>query len=67
MKSNFHLLFTSDSEKTTKEVQCPYMRITVNGKRADMSTGREANPSNGTTMQGVSLVQKKKSNLLTII
>ena len=40
--SNFHLLFYIRKQKNYKGGAMPiYMRITVNGKRADMSAGRE--------------------------
>lgn len=45
MKSNFHLLFYLRKQKNYKGGSMAiYMRITVNGKRADMSTGRECDP-----------------------
>ena len=45
MKSNFHLLFYIRKQKNYKGGAMPiYMRITVNGKRADMSAGRECEP-----------------------
>jgi len=46
MKSNFHLLFYIRKQKNYKGGAMPiYMRITVNGKRADMSAGRECEPA----------------------
>jgi site-specific recombinase XerD len=46
MKSNFHLLFYIRKQKNYKGGAMPiYMRITVNGKRADMSAGRECEPT----------------------
>src|ERR1700749_4687235 len=45
MKSNFHLLFYLRKQKNYKGGSMAiYMRITVNGKRADMSAGRECDP-----------------------
>ncbi|MGZ3777272.1 MAG: phage integrase SAM-like domain and Arm DNA-binding domain-containing protein, partial [Mucilaginibacter sp.] len=42
MKSNFHLLFYLRKQKNYKGGPIAiYIRITVNGKRADMSVGRE--------------------------
>ena len=42
MKSNFNLLFYIRKQKNYKGGAMPiYMRITVNGKRADLSAGRE--------------------------
>src|SRR5476651_1476754 len=46
MKSNFHLLFYLRKQKNFKGgPMAIYMRITVNGKRADMSAGRECEPA----------------------
>jgi site-specific recombinase XerD len=45
MNSNFHLLFYIRKQKNYKGGVMPiYMRITVNGKRADMSAGRDCDP-----------------------
>ena len=45
MKSNFHLLFYLRKQKNFKGgPMAIYMRITVNGKRVDMSAGRECEP-----------------------
>ena len=45
MKSNFHLLFYIRKQKNYKGGAMPiYMRITVSGKRADLSAGRECEP-----------------------
>src|ERR1700742_4081454 len=45
MKSNFHLLFYLRKQKNYKGgPMAIYMRITVNGTRADMSAGRECEP-----------------------
>jgi site-specific recombinase XerD len=44
--SNFHLLFYIRKQKNYKGGAMPiYMRITVNGKRADMSAGRDCDPT----------------------
>jgi hypothetical protein len=46
MKSNFHLLFYLRKQKNYKKgPKAIYMRITVGGKRADMSAGRECEPT----------------------
>jgi len=46
MKSNFHLLFYLRKQKNYKEGPIAiFMRITVNGKRAETSTGRECDPT----------------------
>jgi site-specific recombinase XerD len=45
MKSNFHLLFYLRKQKNYRGGAIAiYMRITVDGKRAEMSTGRECDP-----------------------
>jgi hypothetical protein len=45
MNSNFHLLFYLRKQKNYKGGPIAiYMRITVNGKRAEMSTARECDP-----------------------
>ena len=45
MKSNFHLLFYIRKQKNYKGGAMPiYMRITVNGKRVDLSAGRSCEP-----------------------
>ncbi|MDR3694792.1 Arm DNA-binding domain-containing protein [Mucilaginibacter sp.] len=46
MKSNFHLLFYIRKQKNYKGGAMPiYMCITVNGKRVDMSAGRDCEPA----------------------
>jgi len=46
MKSNFHLLFYIRKQKNYKGGAMPiYMRITVNGRRVDMSAGRDCDPA----------------------
>lgn len=46
MKSNFHLLFYLKRQKNYKEgAAAIYMRITVDGKRSEVSAGRECEPS----------------------
>ena len=53
MKSNFHLLFYLRKQKIYKGgPMAIYMRITVNGKRADMSTGRECDPAKWSSRAG---------------
>lgn len=45
MKSNFNLLFYLRKQKVYKGgPKAIYMRITVGGKRAEMSIGRECEP-----------------------
>ena len=53
MKSNFCLLFYIRKQKNYKGGAMPiYMRITVNGKRADMSAGRECEPAKWNSQSG---------------
>lgn len=45
MKTNFSLLFYMKKQKNYRAGAAPiYMRITVNGKRAEVTTGRECPP-----------------------
>lgn len=45
MKTNFSLLFYMKKPKNYQTGPVPiYMRITVNGKRAEIATGRECEP-----------------------
>jgi len=45
MKTNFSLLFYMKKQKNyTKGIAPIYMRITVNGKRAESATGRSCEP-----------------------
>jgi hypothetical protein len=53
MKSNFDLLFYLRKQKNYKGgPMAIYMRITVNGKRADMSAGRECDPAKWNSRAG---------------
>jgi len=53
MNSNFYLLFYLRKQKNYKSGPMTiYMRITVNGKRADMSTGRECESSKWNSRAG---------------
>lgn len=50
MKTNFSLLFYLKKPKIYQKGAIPvYMRITVNGKRAELTTGRECEPSEWNT------------------
>ncbi|MFA6249347.1 MAG: site-specific integrase [Mucilaginibacter sp.] len=61
MKSNFHLLFYIRKQKNYKGGAMPvYMRITVNGKRADMSAGRECEPVKWNSHAGRAIVTKEE-------
>lgn len=53
MKSNFHLLFYLKRQKNYKEgAAAIYMRITVNGKRSEISAGRDCEPSRWNSQAG---------------
>lgn len=53
MNSNFHLLFYIRKQKNYKGGAMPiYMRVTVNGKRADMSAGRDCDPTKWNSHSG---------------
>jgi len=50
MKTNFSLLFYMKKQKNYQVGSAPiYMRITVNGKRSEVSTGRECQPERATS------------------
>ena len=53
MKTNFSLLFYMKKQKNYHSGAAPiYMRITVNGKRAEVTTGRECLPSKWNSSAG---------------
>jgi site-specific recombinase XerD len=61
MQSNFHLLFYLRKQKNYKGGAMPiYMRITVNGKRADMSAGRECEASKWNNRAGRAVGTKEE-------
>ncbi|HEY2583242.1 MAG TPA: site-specific integrase [Mucilaginibacter sp.] len=61
MKSNFHLLFYLRKQKNYKNgPMAIYMRITVDGKRKDMSTGRECEPAKWSSQAGRAIGQKEE-------
>ncbi|MCQ6961057.1 site-specific integrase [Mucilaginibacter aquariorum] len=61
MKSNFHLLFYLRKQKNYKGgPQAVYMRITVNGKRAEMSAGRECDPAKWNSHAGRAIGTKEE-------
>jgi len=61
MKSNFHLLFYLRKQKNYKGGSMAiYMRITVNGKRADMSAGRECDPAKWSSRAGRAIGTKEE-------
>jgi sulfur relay (sulfurtransferase) DsrC/TusE family protein len=65
MNSNFHLLFYLRKQKNYKGgTMAIYMRITVNGKRADMSTGRECDPVKWNSRAGRAIGTREEIKLL---
>jgi site-specific recombinase XerD len=61
MKSNFHLLFYLRKQKNYKSgPMAIYMRITVNGKRADMSAGRECEATKWNSRAGRAIGTKEE-------
>lgn len=65
MKSNFHLLFYIRKQKNYKGGAMPiYMRITVNGKRADMSAGRDCDPTKWNSHSGRAIGTKEEIKAL---
>ncbi|MFD1257884.1 Arm DNA-binding domain-containing protein [Mucilaginibacter terrae] len=65
MNSNVHLLFYIRKQKNDKGGAMPiYMRITVNGKRADMSAGRDCDPTKWNSHSGRAVGTKKEIKAL---
>jgi site-specific recombinase XerD len=65
MKSNFHLLFYLRKQKNFKGgPMAIYMRITVSGKRADMSAGRECDPAKWNSQAGRAIGTKEETRAL---
>ncbi|RNL52635.1 site-specific integrase [Pedobacter jejuensis] len=65
MKTNFSLLFYMKKQKNyTKGIAPIYMRITVNGKRAESATGRYCEPERWNSKSGRSIGTKEDSRLL---
>jgi Arm DNA-binding domain len=65
MNSNFHLLFYIRKQKNYKGGAMPiYMRITVNGKRADMSAGRDCDPTKWNSHSGRAMGTKEEIKAL---
>lgn len=61
MKINFHLLFYIRKQKNYKGgAMSIYMRITVNGKRADISAGRECEPTKWNSHAGRAIGTKEE-------
>lgn len=65
MRSNFHLLFYLRKQKNYKGgAMAIYMRITVNGKRAEMSAGRECEPARWNSHAGRGIGTKEEVRAL---
>lgn len=65
MKTNFSLLFYMKKQKNyTKGVAPIYIRITVNGKRAESATGRSCEPDRWNCKSGRSIGTKEDSRSL---
>jgi site-specific recombinase XerD len=65
MKSNFNLLFYIRKQKNYHGGVMPiYMRITVNGKRADMSAGRDCDPTKWNSHAGRAIGTKEEIKTL---
>jgi len=61
MKSNFHLLFYLRKQKNYKGgPMAVYMRITVDGKRVEMSAGRECDPAKWNSHAGRAIGAKEE-------
>ncbi|RKR80157.1 site-specific recombinase XerD [Mucilaginibacter gracilis] len=65
MKSNFSLLFYIRKQKNYKGGAMPiYIRITVNGRRADLSTGREREPAKWNSKAGRAIGTRQETKSL---
>jgi len=65
MKSNFHLLFYLKGKKNQqKGPDAIYMRITVNCKRAEISTGRDCEPTRWNSHAGRCIGTKEEARTL---
>lgn len=65
MKANFSLLFYLKKQKNYIDGNAPiYMRITVNGKRAELTTGRSCDPDRWNAKAGRVKGTKEESKLL---
>ncbi|WP_179412147.1 Arm DNA-binding domain-containing protein [Mucilaginibacter sp. E4BP6] len=63
--SNFHLLFYIRKQKNYKGgAMSIYMRITVNGKRADISVGRDCDPAKWNSHAGRAIGTKEEIGAL---
>ncbi len=60
MKTNFSMLLYMKKQKHYKSGSAPiYLRITVNGKRAELSTGRECDPKKWNSKSGRAIGTKE--------
>jgi site-specific recombinase XerD len=65
MKSNFHLLFYLKRQKNYQSgPMAIYMRITVNGKRSEVSAGRECDPTKWNSHAGRAIGTKEEIRTL---
>ena len=65
MKTNFSLLFYLKKQKVYASGPMPiYMRITVNGKRAEVSAGRDGEPSGWNSQAGRGIGTKSETRAL---
>src|SRR5476651_2440324 len=65
MKTNFNLLFYLKKQKVYASGPMPvYMRITVNGKRAEVSAGRDCEPSVWNNQAGRGIGTKSETRAL---
>lgn len=65
MRSNFHLLFYLRKQKNYKGgAMAVYMRITVDGKRAEKSAGRECDPARWNSHSGRGIGTKEEIRAL---
>jgi len=65
MKTNFSLLFYMKKPINYKNGVGPiYLRITVNGNRSEVTTGRSCKPSQWNTISGHSNGKKRRSKTL---
>jgi site-specific recombinase XerD len=65
MKTNFSLLFYLKKQKVYASGPMPvYMRITVNGKRVEVSTGRDCEPSGWNSHAGRGIGTKSETRAL---
>ena len=65
MNTNFNFLFYLKKPKAWNKGPVPiYLRITVNGKRAEVSSGRDCEPTRWNTEAGRCIGTKEENRLL---